>query len=169
MLVEDDSFVSPPRLAKELGRFDERMPLQLGEFYGSEAFDFPKASARGIFVSNESHWRRPFACGGAGTVFSRAAVLATDFGSCAEQFNWTCLQSDWMIGRCAARASTRTIETIASRVGACACWRRCAERYAVTAIVELGCGACGSGSSPSRSALLERALISGNCAFIQVS
>ena len=53
MLVDDDSFVSPPRLAKELGRFDERMPLQLGEFYGSEAFDFPKASARGIFVSNE--------------------------------------------------------------------------------------------------------------------
>ena len=45
---------------------------------------------------------RPHSCGGAGTTFSRAAVLATDFGGCAARFALACLQSDWMISLCAA-------------------------------------------------------------------
>ena len=45
-----------------------------------------------------------FACGGAGTLLSRAAMLDTDFKSCGQRFAQGCFQSDWMIGKCVEQA-----------------------------------------------------------------
>jgi hypothetical protein len=44
-----------------------------------------------------------FACGGSGSIFSRAAVHAMDFDMCSRWFNrrTACAQADWMIGKCA--------------------------------------------------------------------
>lgn len=71
-----------------LSQHDPAERLQIGDF--TETF------------VNETHWVRPYSCGGAGTTFSRAAVLAIDFDGCAASFARACLQSDWMISLCAA-------------------------------------------------------------------
>ena len=86
VLVDDDSFVSLPRLLQLLGQVNHSQSVQLGDFVRTSR--------------NETHWIRPFACGGGGTVLSRAAVLATDFHNCARRFAGTCMQSDWMIAFC---------------------------------------------------------------------
>lgn len=86
--VDDDSSVNARRLIHLLGRYDERQRLQLGDFS-------PMHYSRG------DRWRRPYACGGSGTIFSTGAVLATDFRACASRFSSSCLQSDWAIGLCA--------------------------------------------------------------------
>ena len=44
-----------------LGGYRHELPLQLGDFVPAENV-------------NATHWKRPFACGGAGTVLSRAAL-----------------------------------------------------------------------------------------------
>jgi hypothetical protein len=85
--LDDDSVVNVPRLLSLLSGHDPTSRLQLGDFVHS--------------FQNSTHWTRPFACGGAGTIFSSAAMIATDFGSCATRYSTSCLQSDWMIGMCA--------------------------------------------------------------------
>ena len=74
--------------------------MQIGEFIG----DAPDANA--------THHRRPFACGGAGTIVSAAGMLAAapTLGDCLRSFNDTCMQSDWMIGRCLERAGVMPVE-----------------------------------------------------------
>ena len=73
---------------------------------GSAAAAARRAAAWRLYVGDFSP-RPPssatdfdFACGGAGTVLSRAAVDAADFGGCASRFARQCYQSDWMVGRC---------------------------------------------------------------------
>jgi hypothetical protein len=86
--VDDDSSVCVPNLLATLSGYNPKHSLHLG--------DFVKA------WHNSTHWMRPYSCGGAGTVFSRGAVLTTSFAACTHIFESTCLQSDWMIGRCAS-------------------------------------------------------------------
>lgn len=108
-LVDDDSWVSVPALLALVGRHNHDVPLQLGEFV--PAHD-----------ENATHWRRPFACGGAGTVLSRAAVLATDsLPACMRSFNQSCQQSDWMIGRCLERAGVQAFTGLSC--GVCAAYK----------------------------------------------
>ena len=85
---------------------------------------------------------RPFACGGAGTVLSGAAVVATDFGACAARFSRTCLQSDWMIGYCLARAN-------------------------VTPVTQFGCNVCSRAYSSAFEVALQEALVARRCHFAQ--
>jgi hypothetical protein len=86
--IDDDSSVNIPRLLLVLGRHDDTEPLHLGDFV--ETWE------------NETHWVQPYACGGAGTIFSRGAMTRIGFDTCVNTFAGACLQSDWMIARCAA-------------------------------------------------------------------
>ena len=88
MLLDDDSWVGVPRLLTVLQQHDHTQRLQLGDFVPSPHL-------------NATHWKRPFACGGAGTVLSRAAVTATDVGGCMRDMHNSCMQSDWMLVRAA--------------------------------------------------------------------
>ena len=83
--LDDDSHVEVDRLLPLLAALPHNERLYVGDFSPrppSSATDFD------------------FACGGAGTVLSRAAVDAADFGGCASRFSRQCYQSDWMVGRC---------------------------------------------------------------------
>ena len=62
-----------------LAPYDHRRPLLLGELK-------PGGS---------------YACGGAGTVLSRAAALRMSVPRCIAQFRRRCMQSDWMLADCA--------------------------------------------------------------------
>ena len=132
-LVDDDSWVSLPRLLQVLSAHNHRHPTQLGDFIKPNAV-------------NDTHWRRPFACGGAGYVLSRGAMRTIDWRHCMRQFGGSCLQSDWMIGRCI-------------------------EATRVTAITGLACGTCLAKLSfavSSHSKKLRRRLLEGQCAFAQL-
>ena len=132
VLVDDDSWVSVPRLLETLGGYDPRAKVQLGEFTPS-------------LMVNTTHWKRPFACGGAGTVVSAMAVIQVDFEKCLRRFNDTCQQSDWMIGRCL-------------------------ESHDVLAVTQSSCGACARPLNKLRHvAPLAQALQSGRCSFLQMT
>jgi hypothetical protein len=120
VLVDDDSWINMHNLLSVLARYRASEPLQLGEFIEP-------------IKVNATHWKRPFACGGAGTVLSAAAVMAMDFDHCLRAFNNTCQQSDWMIGKCA-------------------------ERYGVLPMTELGCGGCARAPTLTRAHTLAQAL-----------
>ena len=105
VLVDDNSIVDAPRLLGRLDAVDSDEPLYLGDFGAYTHFSqdqMPIDVARGD-LWNGSAWDRqpPFACGGSGSVFSRAALLQMDVGGCARRYSPLCMQSDWMIGRCA--------------------------------------------------------------------
>jgi hypothetical protein len=63
--VDDDSSVCVPNLLSILSGYNPKQSLQLDEFVHG--------------WHNSTHWMRPYSCGGAGTVFSRGAVLTTSF------------------------------------------------------------------------------------------
>ena len=132
-VVDDDSRDALPTLLRVLGEYDHELPLQLGDFVPSVAV-------------NATHWKRPFACGGAGTVLSRTAVGRIEWGRCMRDFGGSCMQSDWMIGRCLEAAN-------------------------VTAVVGRGCGTCvaraGFAATAHSTSLLRR-LRGGSCAFAQL-
>ena len=88
-----------------LSEYNHLHAMQLGDFVPAPRL-------------NATHWKRPFACGGAGTVLSRAAVLRTNWAACVYAFSGTCLQSDWMIGRCLE--ASRVTAVIGSGCGTCA-------------------------------------------------
>lgn len=130
-LVDDDSYVDMGRLARLLlaggaahARLDESQPLYLGDMAG------PWANSA-------------FACGGAGSILSRAAVQRTDFGECSRNLNETCAQSDWMIGACVKHAGVRTLN-------------------------EFSCGLCATSCDQPRFEKLQHAVKSG-CAFAQLT
>ena len=93
VLVDDDAIVSMSRLLKFLSGYNHSMPLHMGDFI------FAKCDG---MDGGHSHWTRMFACGGAGTTLSAAAVLSMDFDACHRAYQRSCLQSDWMISGCAA-------------------------------------------------------------------
>lgn len=131
--IDDDTIVGVPRLLRVLSRLNPRERLQLGDF--SLPVD-----------QTATHWRRPYAIGGAGTIFSQAAVVATDFGNCAARFRSACLQSDWMIALCASK-------------------------YNVVPVLEYGCdGGRMTRSDEASAALVQRLREPGNdaCTFVHL-
>ena len=109
VLVDDDSWVAVPRLLRILGDHNHDRAVQLGDFIQPKQI-------------NDTHWHRPFACGGAGTVLSRTALQRIDWLACMRTFAGKCLQSDWMLGRCAYD-------------------------HGVAAEQSMSCGVCGAASS----------------------
>ena len=100
VFIDDDAWVHAERLLRLLGRYDPSRPLYLGDFGHWTTTLGRIPDARRKLLS----WEPPYACGGSGSVFSRAAVLQIDFAGCAARYHRGCFQSDWMIGRCAAEA-----------------------------------------------------------------
>lgn len=112
VMVDDDSVVNVQQLTSVLARCPSGKSLYLGDF-GLFTYLSPRIpdSFRGdLYASKRSGapaaqlgWDRspPFACGGSGTVFSRAALLRMDVAACVRRYHSRCLQSDWMLGRCA--------------------------------------------------------------------
>ena len=87
VLVDDDTWVTIPRLLDVLSKYRHGAKVQLGDFVFAPIY-------------NETHWKRPFACGGAGTILSAAAAVTVSWAKCMRLFHDSCMQSDWMIGRC---------------------------------------------------------------------
>jgi hypothetical protein len=100
VLVDDDSLVRTARLLAVLGAI--RRPRARRLYIGDVS--------SGLAMAHAAKFTQvPFACGGAGSVLSRAAVLAIDFAACARQWVNGCYQSDWMIARCAYDAGVQRI------------------------------------------------------------
>ncbi len=87
VVVDDGTWVTMPRLLDVLSRYKPGVNVQLGDFVIAPTY-------------NETHWKRPLACGGAGTILSAAAAVTVDWNKCMRLFHNSCMQSDWMIGRC---------------------------------------------------------------------
>lgn len=123
VFVDDDSVVQIEPLLGVLGSHDHTEPVQLGEFLGGPA--------------NLTHWSRPFACGGAGTIFSAAAMVAADFAECAAAMQRDCLQSDWAVAICAKQFGI----SVANRDSCQICGRTVTRGNAQTALQRLrgGC------------------------------
>ncbi|KAL1510971.1 hypothetical protein AB1Y20_005796 [Prymnesium parvum] len=85
VVLDDDSFVFPTNLVQLLRRYNHRDRLLLGELKPSGEY----------------------ACGGAGTVLSRAAALRLNVPSCIARFQRRCMQSDWMLAECARSSGIR--------------------------------------------------------------
>ena len=140
VLVDDDSRVNPQILARHLRAIDSSRAVYLGDF---------------VHWKRAPWWHDPeqlfgstggtFACGGAGTILSRAAVVATAFDECTRRFARGCFQSDWMIGRCVEQAGG-------------------------LALKELSCGLCANSCKRSMHNVLRTVndkVASGNCIFGQ--
>mmetsp|Transcript_4877 Transcript_4877/g.10744 ORF Transcript_4877/g.10744 Transcript_4877/m.10744 type:complete len:386 (-) Transcript_4877:188-1345(-) len=103
-IVDDDSSVLTDNLRRVLQPLNDQHPLYLGDFASStEAFARSRVA--------------DFACGGGGSVLSAAALRVMNLRSCISRYHGRCMQSDWMIGGCAAA-------------------------HNVTFLRELGCGTC---------------------------
>ena len=110
VLVDDDSYVFVRRLRRLLSGYRSTQPLMLGEFRGDNAY----------------------ACGGAGAVLSRAALLHLDLATCIARTRRRCLQSDWQLGEC-VRAARRPAIHLDARHGCGTCAatsRNGSDRYA---------------------------------------
>jgi hypothetical protein len=81
-----------------------------------------------------------FACGGAGSILSAAALQRMDMDRCMRLYHSRCMQSDWMIGGCA-------------------------RMHNVTELRALGCGTC----DPKHldSAAVRTRLSEDRCFFLQ--
>ena len=81
VLLDDDSYVFVKRLRRLLSRYDPEKRWLLGEFRHDRAY----------------------ACGGAGAVLSRSALLSLDLDNCIARSSKRCQQSDWQLGDCVRR------------------------------------------------------------------
>ena len=130
--VRDDSWVGLPRLLHVLSEHNHKVPMQLGDFVPA-------------VLLNGTHWRRPYACVGAGVVLSRAALERLRWTECMQSHAGSCMQADWMVGRCL-------------------------EAVDVTAVAQRGCGTCAAGAGFEASPHAEElrtSLLSRRCAFAQ--
>jgi hypothetical protein len=128
VLVDDDSVVNVDRLVTALRGLDHTQAVFGGD------------------MIMEGHEHAPFACGGAGSVFSRAAMARTDFRSCTQRLHNACLQSDWMIGMCA-------------------------RQWGVQPMCNVSCGVCSAFCTHSLKAHLEAAAqraMQGSCVVAQL-
>jgi hypothetical protein len=140
MLVDDDALVNFAVLRRLLGRLDHTQPLYLGDFH---RYTHTRSSPR-----TPASWNAPWACGGSGSVFSLAAVQRMQLLECARRFSGVCVQSDWLLGVCAAEAH-------------------------VLPMLSLSCGTCGLNCHHDSAAEIVRYAINasqrGDCAFAQIT
>jgi hypothetical protein len=102
VLIDDDSVVQPSLLERMLTRLDSTKRLYAGDFSRLKGGRYYEKHYLGRGDPNRLAGTA-FACGGSGSIFSRAAVHAMDSDMCSRWFNrrTACAQSDWMIGKCA--------------------------------------------------------------------
>ena len=99
------AIVNHAALRQVLNRLDPNASVYLGDFgEWTHAMGVSRDYHNASIPATQLRWNPPYACGGSGTVFSRAAVRQTNFFRCAVRYHVGCFQSDWMIGRCAAEA-----------------------------------------------------------------
>ena len=153
VLLDDDSFVFVRRLLRFLGRQYRRPhqhPIMLGEFKPD----------------------RSYACGGAGAVLSRAALLRLDLQACIARTRRRCMQSDWQLGDCVRRAKRDDGRGAAEPHGVAAGVYRQSHRQssgtaaarAITLESAHGCGSCADASATVNSSL---ARLRAGCHFMQ--
>jgi len=148
VLIDDDSIVRIHKLIAALAMLPN--PRKVAYYAG----DF--VTRTGVHAAPAKDGWGAFACGGSGSVFSRAAMERMDFGACARRWQTRCFQSDWMIGRCAAEAGVSRVDGMMGRVSN------------VTLNVSLSCGACSlkCKDATATKAVLQR--LRAGCAFAQV-
>uniref|UniRef100_A0A7S4C0R0 N-acetylgalactosaminide beta-1,3-galactosyltransferase n=1 Tax=Chrysotila carterae TaxID=13221 RepID=A0A7S4C0R0_CHRCT len=143
VVVDEDSRVDVDRLRAALTPLDTGRPLYLGDFVTPRGWKDGVGGGRG-YTEQTRGWP-PYACGGAGSVFSMAAIRVMDFERCIQQYSKTCAQSDWFIGKCAAD-------------------------HDVTRVTHLGCDLCALGCAGRQRGMQRalRLLRERNCSFAQV-
>jgi len=121
VLIDDDSIVNPPRLLETLLSVNTSQSWYLGDF-GRWSISYERL--RRITKDHDQlFWSPPYACGGAGTIFTRVALLQMDLDRCIKRMASVCFQSDWAIGMCAAESG-------------------------VPPLLSLSCGTCGISCEP---------------------
>ena len=145
-MVDDDAIINPTALRQVLGRVDPDVPSYLGDF-GEWTYTIATSKVyRNASPGEEMVWEPPYACGGAGTVFSRAAVRKMDFLDCAARYHVGCFQSDWMIGECAKLGGvTPMAEGNLSWTSCGFCSAPCSKRYQARMLATFSDGPTGSG------------------------
>ncbi|KAG8466607.1 hypothetical protein KFE25_007986 [Diacronema lutheri] len=93
VLVDDDAFVFVENLRRLLEHYPPHVPFYMGEFLEGRG---PQSWA--------------FACGGGGSVFSRAAMERMDLRACIKRIHSKCMQSDWMLAECAHQHMVRYVK-----------------------------------------------------------
>lgn len=159
VLVDDDSLVRSERLLSVLSAI--QAPAERALYLGDVA------PVTGVRAATRGQEWVPFACGGAGTLLSRAAVMAMDFAACARRWADGCYQSDWMIGRCASDAGVRRVgDTVNASTGAI---MPDDGHNRIDGSGPLSCGACTVGPKclSSRYIAAARARLQSGCAFAQ--
>ena len=103
----------PRGLSRVLTRLNASLPLHVGDFWRSmrgHAADNNSLRGRRNGLGGDSSLGDPqYACGGGGSVFSRAALERMDVSECIARLHTRCSQSDWMVGECARRAGVRFV------------------------------------------------------------
>ena len=126
LLIDDDSNVRHARLAEALASLDHTRPLYGGDMVVTARSDrVPRPFLESAKAFGVGAYDGSFACGGAGSLFSRGALDRIDFGDCAVRMRRAsrCMQSDWAIGRCATAARLTTLDNLSC--GTCALGERC--------------------------------------------
>ena len=115
VLLDDDSFVFVRRLRRMLVtryKHAQSQPVMLGEFKSDTSY----------------------ACGGAGAVLSRSALLRLNVDACITRTRLRCMQSDWQLGEC-VRMATRRRSSGGSRASR-------ADSHSIKLVTQYGCGTC---------------------------
>lgn len=104
----------PGGLGRVLARLNASLPLHVGDFWRpmatlSHAGGKYRPGRRDGLGGGSSLGDPQYACGGGGSVFSRAALESMDVTDCITRLHTRCSQSDWMVGECARRAGVRFI------------------------------------------------------------
>ena len=97
VLLDDDSVVFVRQLQLLLSKYTAHQAVVLGEFKHDLSY----------------------ACGGAGLVLSREALIRLNLDTCISRTKHRCMQSDWMVGECIRKYS-----------------------HAIRIVSEHGCGSC---------------------------
>ena len=144
VLLDDDSFVFVRRLRRMLVtqyKHAQSQPVMLGEFKSDTSY----------------------ACGGAGAVLSRSALLRLNVDACIARTRRRCMQSDWQLGECVRMATRRRVASGTSGVSS----RDVS--HGIKMETQLGCGTCAVDRNCSGRDNLRRcaAPLRAGCHFMQ--
>ena len=99
-IVVDDDSVIKPSLFDTLLAIDHNQAVHIGDFLFSDVDMYT------------------FACGGGGNIFSAQAMRQMNLKGCRRRFRGSCLQSDWMISKCAQMGGVQQLRNYSC--GCCA-------------------------------------------------
>jgi len=130
LVVDDDTFVRSWRLARYLETLDHREKIYAGavppEDWLPSTLDNSLVGDHALDYSDPTvMFDKPFALGGAGSIFSRAALVSMDTADCVRRMRpdgpWWQFQSDWALAACASLGGMTVQATAPGLQQQCVC------------------------------------------------